>query len=296
MCTICTHVFRFVVLILSKKFRAINGFIGSDVYYMHNEDVQQEHALKGTQSIQRAVALLRALARVNNDGGSAAELAHATAVDRTTAHRMLQCLAAEGLLRYSGKSHRYFLGPLAFEIGLAAAEQIKLRRLCEPTLKRIAAQTGDTVFLMERERHESVCIDRAEGHFPVKTLVVEVGDRRPLGIGAASLAILTAMTPDDAEAAIMENVDRISDFPGMSVQRLRRELAEARTKTWVGIETVGVIGAKAVAVPLCTVSGRPIGALSIAAIEPRMTQERQLELLAVLRREALLMTERLGDV
>ena len=43
---------------------------------------------------------------------------------------------------------------------------------------------------------DAVCIDRRLGSYPVKTLTVEVGTKRPLGIGAGSLAILRGAKVD----------------------------------------------------------------------------------------------------
>ncbi|HVZ44917.1 MAG TPA: IclR family transcriptional regulator [Ramlibacter sp.] len=246
----------------------------------------------GTQSLRRAFRLLSALSRINRDGGSVAELAEMTGLNRTTAHRMLRCLQDEGVLRFVPRSHRYFLGPLAYEIGLAAAEQVKLRTICAPAIARIAAQTGDTVFLIERERYDGVCVDRAEGTYPVKTLVMSVGDRRPLGVGAAGLAILAAA--EDADDVVEHNADRFSSFPGLTLSRLRRSLAEARQRGIVCGQAIGVPGVRAVGVALRTPTGTPIGALSIAAIETRMTDKRVAQMHELLAREAAALTRALA--
>lgn len=249
---------------------------------------------EGTQSLRRAFALLSALSRINRDGGSVAELAALTELNRTTAHRMLRCLAEEGMLRYVPESHRYFLGPRAYEIGLAAAEQVKLRTMCAQVISRIAAQTGDTVFLIERERYDGVCVDRAEGPYPVKTLVMSVGDRRPLGVGAGGLAILAAMP--EADAAIEHNADRFSAYPGLSLHKLRRNLAQARARGIAHTPVVGVPAVWAVGVALCTPTGTPIGALSIAAVEYRMTERRVAQLIELLQKESSAMTRSLSTL
>jgi DNA-binding IclR family transcriptional regulator len=253
-------------------------------------------AADGTQSLRRAISLVSALARMKQGGGSVAELAERTGLNRTTAHRMLKCLQEEGLLRYVAGSHRYFLGPVAYEIGLAAAEQVKLRTICAPAIARIAAQTGDTVFLMERERYDSVCIDRAEGSYPVKTLTNSVGDRRPLGVGAAALAILAAMDEAEAEDAIQHNAQRFSNYPGLSLRKLRRNVAEARARGSSCGPAIDVQGVRAVGVALRTPSGGPIGAISIAAVEHRMTERRTAQLIELLEKEAKAMTQSLTSL
>ena len=149
-----------------------------DVHIVNNNFLRLEETdaapRKGTQSLHRALALLREVTASSRGGLSVAEMAARARIDRTTAHRMARSLAAEGLFDYSSETRRYFLGPLAYEIGLAAGERADLPKLCAAPMKRIAEQTGDTVFLMLRSDCDAVCVARTEGHYPVKTFVVDV--------------------------------------------------------------------------------------------------------------------------
>ncbi len=257
---------------------------------MNKKNLPVAGSIGGAQSIRRAIALIRRLIEAGRDGDSVAALAAHTKIDRTTTHRILKCMAEEGMLSYAN-SNRYMLGPLAFEIGLAASERMDLRMKCRSALTRIAAETGDTVFLMARAGYDSVCADRIEGGYPVKTLVVDIGNRRPLGIGAGSLAILSALPLDEAEAAIEHNSQRIAGFPGMNVKRLRKLAARARAEQRASLPVTGIPGVHALAVALRTPGGRPIAALSVAAIKSRMTRERQSQVFDILRRESSALTE-----
>ncbi len=240
----------------------------------------------GTQSIQRAVSLLRTVAHLNDHGVSASEVAAQTELDRTTVHRMLKCLAGEGLLKHAGDPRRYFLGPLTYQLGVTAAAKLDLRKICAPSMRRIAAETGDTVFLMAREGNASVCVDRQSGSYPVKTFVVDVGTRRPLGIGAGSLAILTALAPEEAAASLVFNASAVQTYPGITADMLREIARSARSTMRVNMGVVGVDGVHAVAVPIRDRTGNPVAAFSIAAIAPRMSASRKLELFDILERES----------
>ena len=57
-------------------------------------------------------------------------------------------------------------------------------------------ETGVDRVLCACSRHDLVCIDRKTGDYPIKVFTVEIGIRRPLGVGAGSIAVLAAM-PDD---------------------------------------------------------------------------------------------------
>lgn len=239
----------------------------------------------GTQSIERVVALLRELT-VCRKGASSAQLAARTGIDRSTAHRMLQCLAAEDLLAYDADTRRYSFGRLAYDIGMAAAERLDLPQLCKPALARIADDTGDTVFLMVRSGDDAVCADRAIGSYPIKTFVVDVGTRRPLGVGGGSLAMLSALPDDVAELVLGHNAQRIATYEGMSVDRVRALRAKARKAGYVAMDVVAVPGARTVSVAILTAAGRPVAALSVTAIALRMTPAREKELAKILQREA----------
>lgn len=240
----------------------------------------------GTQSIRRTVRLLRELIDSNRRGASSSELAARAGLDRSTARRMLQCLVDEDLLVFDGTSRRYHFGHLAYDIGLAASERLDLPQLCRPALARIADDTGDTVFLMTRSGDEALCADRAVGSYPIKTFIVDVGTRRPLGIGAGSLAMLSALPEDVAELVLRHNAPRIGAYGGMTVERLRGMMLMAREQGYVAMDVVDVPGARTVGVAIVNSTGRPVAALSVAAIAMRMTPKREEGLLAILRREA----------
>jgi DNA-binding IclR family transcriptional regulator len=107
-------------------------------------------APSGTQSIQRAARLLRELAARNRQGMRLIDIAQSSGLQRPTVHRMLKCLTAENLVSQDPQSRRYFLGPLVFELGITAGPRFNIRDLCSDALDRIAAETGDTVFLTIR--------------------------------------------------------------------------------------------------------------------------------------------------
>lgn len=239
---------------------------------------------RGTQSIERVVALLRELTAHSKKGASSSQLALGAGLDRSTAHRMLQCLAAQDLLAFDPGTRKYHFGPLAYEIGLAASEHLDLAQLCKPTLARIANDTGDTVFLMVRSGDDAVCADRAIGSYPIKTFVVDVGTRRPLGIGAGNLAILSALPEDVADLILSHNTARIDSCQDIGIEQVRALAAQGRSKGHISMDVVGVHGVRALGMAVL-LSGKPVAAISIAAISSRMTPEREHKLLKILSRE-----------
>lgn len=239
----------------------------------------------GTQSIERAARVLRIIASHNSHGLRLVDISKQAKLERPTAHRILKCLIAEGLVRQSAETRRYFLGHLIFELGLAASSSFNLRDICHPSLVRLAEKTGDTVFLAIRSGADSVCIDRVEGSFPIKTLTLEVGTRRPLGVGAGGLALLMKLPAPTQREIISANALRMADYNNLTVPALMRLLQRCQELGFARNDAQVTPGATSVALPIHSRSGEPILAISIGAISSRMVEDRQKELVSMLKAE-----------
>lgn len=239
----------------------------------------------GTQALQRALAVLRVIASRGHGGLRLAEIARHVRLERPTVHRILKCLCEEGVAAQDPASRRYHLGHLAFELGLAAAPQFSLRELCARPLTRLAERSGDTVFLTVRSGYDTVCIDRREGSFPIKALLLDVGTRRPLGVGAGGLALLMPLADDAIDEILQANATRLAAYSGLTVPRLASLVKRAQSTGYALNDVHLTHGALSLALSIRTRFGDPFAALSIGAIEARMSPARQAELVALLRNE-----------
>jgi len=234
----------------------------------------------GTQAIARAAMLLRTLARHGREGARLLDLCRSTGLTRPTIHRILQGLIEEQLVAQDQASRRYRLGALIFELGLAAQPGTNLIEGYRPFLRSLADASEDTIYLVRRSGSDAVCLDRQEGSFPIRTLTLEIGGRRPLGMGAGGMALLATL--DDAEVArILERNAR--DSAGYDAVAAQDAIASARATGYAvsrGAITDGVDGLGMV-VP--NPAGLPWLAVSIACISSRMLPSRIEELSRMLR-------------
>lgn len=237
----------------------------------------------GTQSIQRATVLLRLLASNNRSGMRLVDLYRTASLQRPTTHRILQSLIAEGMVRQDAKSHRYYLGSVIYEMGLAAAPRAALRDICHPHLRNIADRSGDTVFLTERSGFDGVCINRVEGAFPIKAFVLDIGRRRPLTVGAGSLAMLAALSDIEVDRICKANLERtLERYPDYSEPTLREHIADARRVGYALHDVLEVPDVRSIAVPICDSKGKPTAAISISTLRSRLEGERVDELASYL--------------
>ncbi len=239
----------------------------------------------GTQTLQRVSLLLRLLASRSRDGLRLAEVVRNAGLEHPTVHRMLKGLIAEGLVAQDAGSRRYLLGPLVHELGLAAAPQFSLPDLCRPSLARIAEKSGDTVFLTVRSGNDSVCIDRREGAFPIKTFTLEVGARPTLAAGAGGVALLMLLSEQAVEEIVRANAARFGSYNNLTVPLLQKALRRSRELGYALNDIHNTTGATTLSLPIVNRYGDPFAAISIGAISSRMTDERQKDLVFILRKE-----------
>jgi DNA-binding IclR family transcriptional regulator len=226
----------------------------------------------GTQAIRRAASILRQIAKTPQTGSTLRELSEAMELSRSTTHRILKCLVSEKLVAQSDDARRYSIGELAAELGLAVKGRKDVILTWRPAIEALARDTGATTYLMGRSGSESVCLDKAEGSSVIRVIPVEVGQRRPLGLGAGATAILAAMLEPECEATIAAIEPYLHRYGRATADDLRKAVAETRAtgfaESW-GKVVDGVYGL-GIAVP--SDKGGML-ALSIATHQSLATEE-----------------------
>ncbi|WP_084651341.1 IclR family transcriptional regulator [Ottowia thiooxydans] len=225
-------------------------------------------------SLKRGVVLLKLLATGGARGCPLSELSEKSGMPHPSAHRILKQLIAERLVEHNRETHRYKLGPLAFELGIAGSTMHDIRDLCEPTMQAMALETEDTVYLVVRSGFEAVCMHRWEGSFPIRTLVLEVGSRRPLGVGAGGLAVLAAIEEDEREEIIRRVAPSLPAFGKLTPAALAEACDTTRAHGVAIIQNRVSLGVTAVGAAFRDSMGLAIGAVSVAALSQRMGQAR----------------------
>lgn len=226
---------------------------------------------------------MRLLATAGPRGLPLTDLALKSEVPHSSVHRLLGQLGAERLVEHNEETRRYRLGPLAFELGLAGSTMHDISGLCEQSMQTMAAATEDTVYLVVRSGFDAVCMRRQEGSFPIRTLVLDVGSRRPLGVGAGGLAILAAMGEEERGEIIERVAPNLNAFGKLTPEALVAACLETQQIGAAIIHDRVNLGVSAVGLPFRDAMGRAIGALSVAALTQRMPKNRILDIAGQLR-------------
>jgi DNA-binding IclR family transcriptional regulator len=247
------------------------------------------------KTVDRVVSILRILSRADAHGISLSEICIAAELRKTTAHRILGALVESGLLFQDISTRYYRLGSAAAALGRSALEQ-DIAGAAGHSLVRIARRCCDTVFASVREGTAAICVAREVGSFPIRTLTLDIGDRRPLGVGAGSLALLASIPDSTAKDIIDRNQAWLADFQRFSPAELWRLVERTRKLGYALNEGRIVSGMSAIGVPVLDGRGELIASLSIAAIKDRMGPERIPELVQLLKDEARAIADMLRPV
>jgi DNA-binding IclR family transcriptional regulator len=227
-------------------------------------------------SLKRGVQILKVLAAVGPRGWALTEISARGGLPHPSAYRVLRQLLEDRLVARNEDTKRYRLGPLAFELGIACSTMYgDLRDLCSGQMDKLATETGDTSFLVVRSGFDAVCMHRREGEYPIRALILDVGGRRPLGVGAGGLALLSAINDEERHQIIERVGPKLSQYGGLTIGDLERACVQTQEAHGTAVihDTLN-LGVSAVGRAFFDALGQPVGALSVTALSHRMTIER----------------------
>ncbi|CAH0263756.1 IclR family transcriptional regulator [Roseomonas sp. CECT 9278] len=245
-----------------------------------------EHETSAAGSVGRVFSLLRLIGSAGSGGIRLTDLAERAALPRPTTHRILRALGAEAIVAFDARSKRYTLGLDLFLLAARAGNVVGLRDLARPTLLRLTASLGETLFLLVHNGYDAVCIERSAGPLPIRSFTGDIGGRVPLGIGQGSVAILAFLPPAEQDEAIRHNLPRMRDYGGPDEASLRAELLQVRRDGFCGGASGLIPGMAGVGVPILDAEGRAVAALSIGTTTDRLTPDRKAIIAGMLRQEA----------
>ncbi|HVY06449.1 MAG TPA: IclR family transcriptional regulator [Burkholderiales bacterium] len=235
-------------------------------------------------SVQKSCRILRSLTEPRVSRLS--EIAAQAGLNKVTTLRILEVLSREGFIRRDDRTKTYSLGNEVFILAASLRDRDDLRARARPSLVRLAAVCEDSILLSVRSgAAESVCVDKETGSFPIRANYLDIGSRRPLGIGAGAMALLAWQSEAEIEAILPLVEQRLPQFPKVTMAWLKTEVARSRERGYSVFLNMLVDRMGAIGVPILGADGRAVAAISIAALSDRLSS-RMDQLADMLKREA----------
>lgn len=234
----------------------------------------------GAQVVGRVTAVLRVVSAAMPDGLATGDVVAATGLARSTTHRLLSALVADGFVDRDADTGRWCLGPEIYLMGTIAAERYDVTDVARAAVRSLAAATGESAFFSARRGGETVCLLREEGSFPIRSFVLYEGIRFPLGVASAGLAILAHLPEGDVARYLAENGAMLEQRfgPAHSADAVRRRVAATRRTGYAVNPGLIVEGSWGMGAAVFDRAGSPAWALSLTGIEARFAAARRAEL------------------
>lgn len=228
-----------------------------------------------------------------NRSASLSAVASATGFDRSTAHRHIAALRELGYIVSDPATDGYRPGLKLLWLARTILEDLDLRRIARPYLEATARESGEAVFLVQREGTEVVYIDRVDSDKPVR-LAARIGTRNPLYCTGVGKAILAYETPEVFAKVMAAGLVRRTPQTITDPAQLEQDMQATRARGYSVDNEENEAEVRCVGAPILDYSGHPIGAVSIAGPTTRMLPERLPELGRLVRSTAEAISHRLG--
>jgi DNA-binding IclR family transcriptional regulator len=234
------------------------------------------------QSLERAIALLHAIAESAEEGASVADLAARCGLNRATAWRLLATMERQFVVERDPLTNRYLIGFAIARMATSAGVDGLVRR-GHGILSRISAQTGETAGLAVVRRLGLTYVDEV---IPPAVISAKwLGRQVPLHATSTGKAVLAWLPEAEVEALLAGPLPSYTDTTITQRGRLRDELAATRQRGYgecVGEAEGGLFGVSA---PVLDEHARPFAVVSIWGPHDRVPQSR-FPALGALAREA----------
>jgi IclR family transcriptional regulator, KDG regulon repressor len=216
----------------------------------------------GLSTVRNAARLLKVFRSRESDLG-VSELARRLSLGKSTVHRLLTTLAAEGLIEQDPRTGNYRLGIVMFELGEAVRVHMDLHAAAGPVLAGLRAQTQESSQVGVLDGHDVVYIDRLESAHSLR-LFTETGRRVPVHC-TSSGKVLLAYLPEAALHAVLRSapITAMTQHTIISREQLLAELDRVRRRGWADAVNEREVGVASIAAPIRDSTGEVVAAISI---------------------------------
>ena len=236
----------------------------------------------GAQSIARAFRLFRVVVNAGENGVRLRDAAEAVQLNSSTAHRLLQALVNERIIVRDSVRRRYCVGTEFLRV-MENLRKIDTGQRFGEVARYVAASTGESTYLSVPDGTDVVCITRVLGTSIIQPIPLDVGGRRPFGIGAAGIVALAAMAENRILSILAHHAPAFENYD-LTPEDIGRLVSECRSTGMCYNPGLFVKGVSGLGMPINNTLGHLVGILTIVAPDERLKCEsRRLKIFGLMR-------------
>jgi IclR family KDG regulon transcriptional repressor len=246
-------------------------------------------------AVDRAVKVLELLSAAPQ-GLSLAQLAVQTQVPKSTLFRILRTLHQHGIVVEDPERKVFSLGMRLLGWGNVALARIDVKTIAHAHLLKLAHETRESFYLALLDHDEVILVDRVDTP-EIWKMVTRLGHRSPFHCTATGLVLVADMQDSAVNEMITRHgLKRFTSSTITSVAKLKKRLKQVRELGYSIVDGEYKPDLFAVAVPIWDHTGKAVASLMTAIPSVRSSKDKKLasNLLAVLKREAALISKKIG--
>lgn len=224
------------------------------------------------QVIERMMKLLDTLA-ARSDPVSLKDLANATGLHPSTAHRILNDMVVGRFVDRAETPGSYRLGMRLLELGNLVKARLSVREAALEPMRELHRKTGQTVNLSVRQGDEIVYIDRAYSERSGMQVVRAIGGRAPLHLTSSGKLFLAFDDPRVVRAyATRTGLAGHTRNSITELTKLEKELSQVRTRGYARDNEELELGVRCMAAGIFDDQGKLLAGLSVSAPADRLEE------------------------
>ncbi len=203
--------------------------------------------------------------------------AQRSGITRAAARRHLLTLTHLGYLESDGSY--FWLSPKVLRFSGTYLASARLPRVLQPTLNRLARETGESFSAVVLDAREVVIVARSldakgTGDRQLLAYGLHLGARLPAHATSTGRMLLATRPKREVQSWLKaQALPRLTPQTLTDVKALQQAVDQARTQDWCMASEEHELGVMALAVPLRDMQGRTVAALNVVTAVQRFTPE-----------------------
>ena len=227
-----------------------------------------ENGAKSLQRIFQIIDLLKAHRELRLQ-----EIADALGLCKSTAHRLTFQLCRSGYLSKNSETKTYQLGMKFLDISSHIIDNLDIRELAKPGIRRLNELTQETIHLALLMDRQVIYVDKQESPRAIR-MYSQIGKVAPLYCTGVGKAVLAFQAPEKIDE-LLESVE-LQRFTANTLtdrESLLRELASIRRNGFAMDREEHELHVGCIAAPVRDYTQEVIGSISITAVLHQMKTE-----------------------
>jgi len=227
------------------------------------------------QTVQKALNLLEALVR-SGQPRRLTELSRQLGLTKPNVYRLLSTLSTLGYVKKDPVTTFYSPTLKLWELGSLLVRDVDLVTVAQPRLRRLCADTHESVQLAVFDSGFVVYVDKADSPQPLKAMT-SIGSRVPATVTSTGKAML-AWLPQECLDQAMAHVKRYTPLTLTRRKDIEKDLEETRLRGYAINKGEFRVGVSGLGAPIRDRSGSVVASLALWGAEKAILGARRDEL------------------